>query len=116
MAEKKEEVKKEAVDLKFDQKDIDENKIYGAVGYLGILFLIPLLAKKESKFAMACAKQGMILTICQIISGFLVPVFGLGVILNLVIVVIMIIGFIMGLSGKYLRIPLVGQIGESFKI
>ena len=116
MADKKEEKKVEAPTMTFDQKDIDENKIYGAVGYLGILFLIPLLLKKDSKFAMACAKQGIVLTICQIICSFLIPVFGIGVLLNLAVTVIIIIGFIMGITGKYFRVPLVGEMGEKINI
>ena len=102
--------------LKFDQKDIDDNKIFGAVGYLGILFLIPLLAKKESKFAMACAKQGIIITVAQIISSFLVPVFGIGILLNAAVFVVMVIGFIYALTGKYFKIPLVGDMGEKINI
>ena len=39
-----------------DPKDVEENKLIAAVGYLGILFLIPLLAKKDSPFAQFHAK------------------------------------------------------------
>jgi hypothetical protein len=54
-----------------DQKDIQDNKAITYLSYIGLLFLVPMLAKKESKFAMFHAKQGLILTIGWFIGGFL---------------------------------------------
>jgi len=116
VADKKEEKKVEFQIPTFDKKDIEENKVYGAIGYLGILFLIPLLLKKDSKFAMACAKQGIVITGCQIISSVLIPVVGIGVLLNFAVTIIIIIGFIKAITGNYFRVPLVGEFGEKINI
>ena len=50
----------------FDQQDIESNKIMAVLSYLGILWLIPMLAAKESKFAQYHVNQGIILTIAGI--------------------------------------------------
>jgi uncharacterized membrane protein len=40
---------------------IEDDKVIAAIAYLGILFLIPLLLKKNSKFAIYHARQGLVL-------------------------------------------------------
>ena len=58
--------------------DAEQNKGMAAIAYIGILFLIPLLAKKDSEFAQYHAKQGLVLFIVDIIASFLswIPVIG----------------------------------------
>ena len=46
-----------------------DNKIIAALSYIGILCLIPLLAKKDSKFAQEHGKQGLIMLIAWIVLG-----------------------------------------------
>ncbi|MBD3244902.1 MAG: hypothetical protein GF335_02825, partial [Candidatus Moranbacteria bacterium] len=70
---------------KFDPKDVAENKGIAVVGY--IIFFVPMLVKKDSKFAMFHAKQGMVIAIVSvglslvswvpIIGWFGAPLFGL---------------------------------------
>ena len=45
-------------------KEIQEGKMYAVIAYLGILCLVPLLLKKENKFALFHGKQGLVLFIC----------------------------------------------------
>ena len=44
-----------------DQKDIDDNKIYAALAYFGPTVLLPILASPKSKFARFHANQGLLL-------------------------------------------------------
>ena len=44
-----------------DQKDINRNRHIAAASYIWVLCLIPLLFKRESKFAQFHAKQGLLL-------------------------------------------------------
>lgn len=94
-------------------KDVEENKVLAAISYLWIISLIILLVKKESAFAKFHAKQGLILWIFSIVF-WIIPV--IGWILNLVILVFIIIGFIQAISGKWWKVPLVGQLAEKIKI
>ena len=100
-----------AEELRFDAKDIEENKVMACLSYLGILFLIPLLAKKDSKFAQAHAKQGMALFILEVILA-IIPY--LGWLLEFAVVIIAIIGLINALQGKFWKIPGLYDISKKF--
>jgi len=50
----------------FDETDIEQNKAFALISYLGILSLIPYFFKKDSKFAQYHAVQGLNLAIWMI--------------------------------------------------
>jgi uncharacterized membrane protein len=86
---------------KFDQKDIDENKVIACLSYIGILFLIPMLAKKDSHFCQQHAKQGIVM----FIATLLVAIPFIGWIWGLVVIVVDVIAIIHTLQGKFWKIP-----------
>lgn len=94
-------------------KDVEENKVLAAISYLWIISLVILLIKKESPFAKFHAKQGLILWIASVVC-WIIPV--VGWILNLVIFIFIVIGFIQAMSGKWWKVPGVGQLAEKIKI
>jgi uncharacterized membrane protein len=108
-------------------KTIEEGKMWGFIGYWGILFLIPLLGKKDNKFAVFHGKQGMvvflglvIIIIASTILGF-IPVIGaifsiLAWLVYLALVVLAIIGMIKSLQGEYWKMPVLGDIAEKINI
>ena len=103
-----------------DAKDIEENKLIAAVGYLGILFLVPLLAKKDSPFAQYHAKQGFVLFIAGIIASFLfgIPILGtflLGPIAWIITVILFIMGLVNVFGGKATPLPIIGKFAENLK-
>lgn len=100
----------------FDSKDVEENKLIAAIGYVGILCLIPLLAKKESKFAQEHGKQGLILLIVWIVGSFIFWFPIIGWILALAVLVINIIAFIKALMGEFWEIPVVGPLRNKFNL
>ena len=95
--------------MTFEKKDIDDNKVIAMLSYIGILFLIPMLTKKESNFCQAHAKQGMVLFITAIVLGW-IPF--LGQILLLGIVVVAIISIIKTLDGQYWPIPVLDDLSK----
>jgi len=106
-------------------KDVEENKAIAAIGYLWILFLVPLLAKKDSPFAQYHAKQGMILFIADIILWFVsfiisVATLGIGLYLSwiiwLLIMIWTILGIVNALNGKMQPLPIIGKMAENWKI
>lgn len=92
--------------------DVEENKLWAVLGYLGILCLIPLLLKKDSEFAKYHGKQGLILLLGWIVSW--IPF--LGWIVWLVVAILSIIGILNALGGKMTPLPLVGQYAEKLNI
>jgi len=101
-------------------KDIEENKVIAAIGYIGILCLIPLLGKKESKFAQFHGKQGLVLFISWIIVWIVGVIPFLGWILaflgSIALLILSILGIVQALSGKYWKIPFLAQYAEKIKL
>lgn len=100
----------------FDPKDIEDNKLIAALSYLGILFLIPLLAKRESPFCQFHAKQGLIFTIIGIIGSFVfwIPVIGWAA--GIFFLVLDIIGLIKALSGEAWKAPVVYELSKKINL
>ena len=103
-----------------NSKDVEENKAMAAIGYLGILCLIPLLAKKDSPFAQYHGKQGLALFIGEVILGFvwIVPFLGwiIGGVGWLIAFILFIMGLMNALSGKMKPLPVIGKMAENWKI
>lgn len=97
----------------FDQKDIADNKFIAALSYLGILFLVPLLVKKDSPFAQFHAKQGLVLCIAFFVFSF-IPF--LGWMVNLFLLVVVIIALIKTLSGEAWELPMVKGVVKKLNI
>jgi uncharacterized membrane protein len=95
-----------------DDKDIQENKVIAALSYLGILVLVPLLARKESRFAQFHAKQGLVFLILWIAGWliFWIPV--IGWMLWVVVAVLDIIALVQALMGKYWEVPVIGALAK----
>lgn len=103
-----------------DAMDIEKNKVFGVLAYIGILFLVPLLAAPQSKFARYHTNQGLVLFIAFLIASAgagvlaMVPFVGcIAVLLWPVIavagLVLMIIGIVNAASGQYKPLPLIGH-------
>jgi uncharacterized membrane protein len=102
------------------KKDIEENKIIAAIGYIGILCLVPLLLKPKSQFAKFHGKQGLILTIGWVINFFIsiIPVLGwiLGFIGTIALVILSILGILKALSGEYWEMPYLSEYAKKINI
>lgn len=97
-------------------KDIEENKVIAAIGYLGILCVLPLFMKKESPFAQFHGKQGLVLFVVWIALSFIniIPFLGqlIWVLGSLVLLVVMIIGIMNALQGKMWEMPILGDLAK----
>ncbi|MBE6731132.1 MAG: hypothetical protein E7564_05545 [Ruminococcaceae bacterium] len=51
----------------YKEEDIKNNKFFAVISYLPLLFIIPLIFKKESKYARFHANQGLSLFVCEVI-------------------------------------------------
>lgn len=96
--------------------DVEENKGLAAISYLWILFLVPILTKKDSAFAMYHAKQGLIFFIFATISGFIVWIPVIGWILGIFTLILFIIGILNALGGKTEPLPIIGKYAEKINL
>jgi len=100
-----------------EEKDVQDNKIYAILAYFGPLFLVPLLAAKNSPFAKFHTNQGIILFILWlavwILSLIVIAIswrlYIIIQILYLGITVLAIIGIINAAKGEEKELPLIGQ-------
>ncbi len=106
----------------FDPQDINDNKGMSVLAYIGILFLIPLLACPNSRFARYHTNQGLVLFLLELAIGVVtsiftfIPVIGpiIGGLLSAVggifTLVLMIMGIINAAQGQAKELPLIGKI------
>jgi len=103
-----------------NNKDIEENKILAAIGYLGILCLVPLLLKKDSPYAQFHGKQGLILLLAWVVFNvvMVVPIIGwlVGFVGNILCLVLMVVGIVNAISGEKKKLPLIGQYGDKINL
>lgn len=102
-----------------DFNDAEKNKVYGILAYVGILFIVPLLAAKDSPFAKYHANQGFVLFLAMFVGltalAILtyVPVIGfifgmLHILLYLLYLVLVILGVVNASNGKCAPLPVIG--------
>lgn len=103
-------------------KDVEENKVITFLSYLGILALIPLLVKTDSKFAQFHAKQGIVLFVVWFIASWIagfIPLIGWFLIAPIVAIagiVLAIIGLMNVAKGEMKELPIIGEIVKKVKI
>lgn len=104
-------------------KEVEEGKAFAFLGvFLTIVgFIIVLLAKKDNKYAMYYAKQGLVLFIAYMIVWVagMIPIIGWFVIWPIgfiLLLILWIIGIVNSLSGEKKPIPLIGKYAEKLKI
>lgn len=95
----------------FDKTDIEQNKVMAVLAY--IIFLVPLIAAKDSRFARFHTNQGLVLFISVIIFSIVaaIPIIGwiIAPIIGLLITVLAIIGIINALNGRTKELPIIGK-------
>lgn len=103
----------EEVHVTPDPNDVQNNKVMAVLAYLGILFLIPLLAAKESPYARYHTNQGLILFIFIFVCSILgvIPVLGwiIAIVGYIFWIVCAIMGIINAIGGKMKPLPLIGK-------
>ncbi len=104
----------------YTKEDIENNKFIAALSYLGLLVLIPLLAKRESPYCQFHAKQGLVLLIAWVLLSFISVIPFLGWVIGILGVIFLFVLFIMGLvnslGGQAKQLPVIGQFGEKFNL
>ena len=92
-------------------KDTSDSKLWGVLSYLGVLVVLPLLLKKDSKFVQFHAKQGLV-----ILLGWILTMLPFGSIVGIIMTIFSILGIVDVLSGKTTKMPLVGELAEKIHI
>ena len=100
-------------------KEVQEGKIYAVLAYISILWVLPLLLKKDNKFAAFHGKQGMVIFLAEIVCvvAAFTPFLGaIGTIALYLLVFVSIWGIIQALAGKYTKIPIICDLADKINI
>lgn len=104
----------------YDTKEIKDGKFFAIISYLGFLCVAALVLKKDNKFTLYHARQGLVLFVFEvaalillvvpvlgwIISNFGLAAFGLISLWNILQV----------LMGKYNRFPIISDIAKKIVV
>jgi len=96
--------------------EIKEGKFFALCGYLFILCFVPLILKKDNKFAQFHGRQGLVLFIVEVAAAVMksVPVIG-DVLFSFAYVILAIaslLGIVRVLMNEYWPMPFVHNIAE----
>ena len=106
------------VNPKTDEAEILEGKIFALLAYLSVLCIIPLVFKKENKFALFHGKQGLVIFVGQV-AIFIVNIILGPWILKLgcfLLGVFSLIGIMAALKGRFLKLPVIWDIAEKITL
>lgn len=95
-----------------EKKDINTNRVLAALSYVWIVSLLMLLLKKDSAFVQFHAKQGFVLWVASLIFWFIPFV---GWLLNVIVLVFVVVGFIQALSGVWWKAPYISRWAEKIR-
>ncbi len=108
---------------KYDAQDVKENKLWAALSYVVILFILPLCVNGgKSGYAKFHANQGFLLflteLVCLLANAALgwIPVLGwiIRVLLILIVILFIIQGIINAVCGKARELPFIGNLLHVF--
>jgi uncharacterized membrane protein len=102
------------------KKDIEENKILAAIGYVSILCILPLILKPKSEFCKFHGKQGLILVIASFINMVIgiIPIIGwiVSFVGGIAIIVLSLLGIYKAYMGEYWEMPYVSEYAKKINI
>jgi uncharacterized membrane protein len=111
--------------LEVTPEDVEQNRIFGILAYLGFFVLVPIIVAKDSPFAKYHANQGLILAIIELVIFVFLSVITLIVYSVLPIahyltaflelvwlapLVLAILGIINAAQGKCVPLPIIGVV------
>lgn len=100
----------------FDAKDIEDNKLVAALSYVGILVFVPLLLKKDSKYAYEHAKQGLMIFIAGLVGSFVFWIPLIGWALAIALFIVDVIALVKCLQGEFWEVPGIGPLRNKFNL
>ena len=99
----------------YSKKDIQEGKFFAIISYISFLCIVSLILKKENKFVLLHAKQGLVLFVIEVVI-FIFSIIPFHWIIKIAVfiffVVISLIGILQALQGTSRRIPIISDLAE----
>lgn len=97
-----------------------EEKLYSAIGYLGILCVVPLVLKRKSAFCQHHGRQGLVVLVAWVILwiGNIIPILGqiVWMLGSIALFVFILLGMINSFHGKMWEMPILGQYAKKVEL
>lgn len=97
-------------------RDVEENRVIAAIGYIWILCLVPLFLKRNSQFAQFHAKQGLVLFVAEIFGWLIYWIPLIGWLLGIFVLLMAIMGIMSALQGRYWEMPILGKYARKINL
>ena len=113
-------VKEKTSSLAGDSKVSHDDRVLAAIGYIWVLFIVPLLVKRDNEFVQFHAKQGLVLFVFEvvvIILGWL-PVLGWFVIMpigTIAAIALAVMGIVNTMQGRLWEMPFLAKYAQKIK-
>lgn len=112
-------VEPEIMDDEYTKEDIENNKVLSLFSYISFLFIIPLIACSNSKYAKFHVNQGIMLCITNVVFEAILKALKVlelsfaydiaDAIVNIGLTVFMVIGIVNAVTGKAKKLPIIGN-------
>lgn len=97
-----------------------EERFFSAIGYIGVLFLIPLLLRKESRYCQFHGKQGLALFIAWGVNTviLIIPFFGMIIsfVGSILLFILSVLGVIKAYLGEEWKMPYIHELVKKLKL
>src|SRR2546425_549984 len=102
------------------EPEIQDAKFFAAIGYISVLCFVPLVLKKDNKFAQFHGKQALVLFILEIAASILKVVPALGDLVFtvgfVVFGILSLVGIMKVLMGEYWEMPVIYEISNRISL
>ncbi|MDD5606057.1 MAG: hypothetical protein PHR51_01905 [Patescibacteria group bacterium] len=116
-----------------NRRPSSEDKVFAALSYVSILFLVPLILRRDSRFVYFHARQGMALFVLEIFAWIVLSVLGslltaitpygawafisfLNTLIGWAFVVISVIGIYYAWTGSEWEMPVLGKYAKKLRV
>ncbi|MBN1585187.1 hypothetical protein JW899_02350 [Candidatus Uhrbacteria bacterium] len=96
--------------------DVRDNRLLASLSYVGLLFLVPLLARNRSEFALFHCRQGIVVFAVQSILSLVTWIPNFGSIIYILVLAISVVGIVMAWRGERWEIPLLGKYAQMLRV
>lgn len=100
----------------FDAKDIEDHRLIATLSYISILFLVPLVLARKSRFAQEHAKQGLLLFLVWLVGSLVFWIPLLGWLAMVAVFSANLIAIVKCLNGEFWEIPVLGHLRSKIKL
>lgn len=101
--------------------DVEKNRLAAALAWLWVLSVVMLLVKKDSPYVQFHARQSFLLFVLSILLWLVLSFLGpfawfLQWLLRVVVFVVIVIGFLQALRGRWWKLPIIGRFAPNVRV